>query len=1085
MRGAAKLSFFVDQTDATTALQDRTAAGPRTGYAENVAASNSAGMLVGTSISEMSSFANAYDPMISALNEGRSKRGSFANPFSRSLNDPLFGPTYRSNFTSQELETRIWSEIEARRAADPSALAEMPKSRQALRDQIYQTAVAADRKAQDVGGRADFMGQVGQFVGTAGAIMTDPPVAVSMMMGVGAAAGIARTMVIEGLIGAGSEALVQPDVQAYRKKLGLDAGADQAMEAIGTAGLASAVLGGVIKGTGRVWGRLSRRDVVRMAPDQLLKTFNDLVKKPTAEQRAAKSVLETEADLAVDNPLEGRSGRAEHRARTAEAVQAAEDGTVGDMDPRPTAAIKPRGADDLDTLDGLVYAFDPADLHVDAKLFQFKSGGDGAGVTEALQGVTVWDPVKAGQVLVYEFVDGRRFVADGHQRLGLAQRVQGQNDGQRVRLIGQLLRETDGVLPEMARAIAAMKNMAEGSGSAIDAAKVLRVSPAKIGELPPRSQLVGQAQDLVNLSDDAFGMVVNEVVPAHFAAKVGRLIPDDPKLQAAAMDVLVRTTPGNLVQAEAIVRQVRNIGTIDEKQIGLFGEDIITKSLIVERARILDRAMKRLRKDKGVFKTLVANSGDIAKAGNRLADGENLKRMTNDETALQTLQKLANRKGPLSDALEDAARRAAESGNFNAATKEFVAAVRTAVARGDFEGSTIGRSRGAGDAEAQVPVRPSEEQAELDTFSEPAGAGAEQQAAALERAVRDVFELDVPGQERPMVLDDAVAVHPETGEGIVSAMRRAEKMPKTHEIATPERARLRQRIAEDLYGDGAVRQEFTVDLVLGPPAAGKSMFSDPLIAERGALLIDSDLAKEMLPEFEGGIGAQAVHLESRMIVEDDVLPRALARGDNIVWPMVGGDLANMEAKIQMLRAADYDVNVHLVEVPTEVAIERAIERFRLTGRLVSPQYVLEVADGPVRTFNDLIQRGDIHDHSHYSNDVPQGSPLRPVRDQGSTDLQSRSGRAGDPAQLDAALSGRSDAGTEGRAPSQEGSQSRGHDGQTSGLEPGPDLSHEIPVDVTVNENGDVIARTRPLGEVIDELDAEASFLDDLEGSCLK
>jgi len=316
-------------------------------------------------------------------------------------------------------------------------------------------------------------------------------------------------------------------------------------------------------------------------------------------------------------------------------------------------------------------------------------------------------------------------------------------------------------------------------------------------------------------------------------------------------------------------------------------------------------------------------------------------------------------------------------------------------------------------------------------------------------------------------------------------MGRAEAMPITSTINTPERIALRQRIADELYGAGAVRQEFTVDIVLGPPAAGKSMFSDPLVAERGALLIDSDLAKERLPEFEGGIGSNAVHRESRMIVEGDVLGRALKSGDNIVWPMVGRDRASVEAKLEMFKEAGYDVNLHLVEVPTDVAVDRAIERFRLTGRLVSPQYIVEVADNPVRTFDDLIQRGDIHDYSHYSNDVPQGDPLRLIHDQESAGSRSGSGRPGNRVENDAGHRGQFDPGRKGSAQGVESPQPRGQNEQFRGLEPTADQTHEIPVGVAVDENGDVIARTRPLGEVIDELDAEASFLDDLEGGCLK
>ena len=203
-----------------------------------------------------------------------------------------------------------------------------------------------------------------------------------------------------------------------------------------------------------------------------------------------------------------------------------------------SSVIKPKNVFESDNLNNEVFKFDPDNLQVDAKLFQFKAGGDAQGVTDALQGVKKWDPIKSGQIVVYEYADGRQFIADGHQRLGLAKRLKA--EGQDVTLYGMKIREVDGFTPAYARVTAALKNIAEGTGTAVDAAKVLRVDPSKISELPPRSNLVKQARAVVNLTDELFGMVVNDVVPAKFAAVVGRLIPDDSALQEAAMRVLAR-----------------------------------------------------------------------------------------------------------------------------------------------------------------------------------------------------------------------------------------------------------------------------------------------------------------------------------------------------------------------------------------------------------------------------------------------------------------------------------------------------------------------------------------------------------------
>ena len=67
-------------------------------------------------------------------------------------------------------------------------------------------------------------------------------------------------------------------------------------------------------------------------------------------------------------------------------------------------------------------SLDPSTVKIDAARFQFKSGGDAQGVTNALTGVKEWDNNASGVALVWEDLKGDRYVVDGHQRLGLAQR---------------------------------------------------------------------------------------------------------------------------------------------------------------------------------------------------------------------------------------------------------------------------------------------------------------------------------------------------------------------------------------------------------------------------------------------------------------------------------------------------------------------------------------------------------------------------------------------------------------------------------------------------------------------------------------
>ena len=408
--------------------------------------------------------------------------------------------------------------------------------------------------------------------------------------------------------------------------------------------------------------------------------------------------------------------------------------TLPDIPNVPAAAVSDTS---FDVMGGPVSGardFDPDELGVDAELFQYKSGGDQYGVTEALKGVTQWDQVRAGTALVYEFADGRKVVADGHQRLGLAKRIKDQDPTQQPKIHAYTKRQVDGWTVEEVRVIAALKNIAEGSGKPVDAAKVLRVDPSKIDDLnlPTQSALVRQARDLVNLSDNSFMLVVNGVVPSNYAAIVGRMIPDDPDLQEAALRVLASQEPSNEFQAQAMVSQIREVGAEKMTQDGLFGEEVFAESFFLERAKVLDRAQKEIRKDKAAFSNITRNAERLEAEGNILEKTNNQRRISDEQKTLQLLQALANSKGPISEALTAAARAARESGSYGGPTRKFLDDVRAAVAAGDLDrlaASDVGRFV---DDPGQVSPVPEKTEPDIELFDEPGGQGVDRQAKQLE-----------------------------------------------------------------------------------------------------------------------------------------------------------------------------------------------------------------------------------------------------------------------------------------------------------------------------------------------------------------
>lgn len=391
----------------------------------------------------------------------------------------------------------------------------------------------------------------------------------------------------------------------------------------------------------------------------------------TADQVSAAITLEGLDELGRSSPLPDTSaGLTRHLETLQGHVDALEEGA-----PRPEASVAPVELKRPDAVQ--LDRYDPRTLVVDPERFQFKGGGDEKGVLDTLRGVQEWNPILSGKAVVWVDEKGVPHVADGHQRVGLANRLIGDNPNADIAIDAVTLRAADGITAEQARTWAALKNVAEGSGSPIDAAKVIRATGdgAPI-PLPPRSALVRDARSIAALSDDAFGMVVNEVVPPAYAAIVGRLAPGAPDLHAAYLQLLHRLEPATLTQADSIVRQAIAAGATRETQLGLFGEEIVSRSLYLERARVLDNSLRRLKNDKRVFRTLLESKDDIEGAGNVLATDANAAKVENNAQALDILTRLAHRTGPVSDALGNAAAELAAGRSAKAAVDRFLAELR-------------------------------------------------------------------------------------------------------------------------------------------------------------------------------------------------------------------------------------------------------------------------------------------------------------------------------------------------------------------------------------------------------------------------
>ena len=206
----------------------------------------------------------------------------------------------------------------------------------------------------------------------------------------------------------------------------------------------------------------------------------------------------------------------------------------------------------------------------------------------------------------------------------------------------------------------------------------------------------------------------------------------------------------------------------------------------------------------------------------------------------------------------------------------------------------------------------------------------------------------------------------------------------TYLINTEERKALRESIINTRLNDGSfshidgegkevyngiAKKGKRLDIVIGLPASGKSSsLVNPLSEYYKSLVIDSDIVKTMLPEFNDGWGAGIVHEESKHI-NAMIYKKALSNGRNIVLPIVGASMPSIEMYLNPAKELDYDIYLHLNELNHNKAMSRMIKRFFNEGRFIDPELVGNKGNKPSIVFDEIKERSDFNGYSKWNNDV--------------------------------------------------------------------------------------------------------------------
>jgi len=309
-------------------------------------------------------------------------------------------------------------------------------------------------EADEVYGRSrGVVSSLGRLLGSLGGSATDPfNAGVSLTMA--AMSGglslttqpLAQTVLREAMLGMAAETAQQPAVAQYYKSLDLPYDFSTFTTMVLTAGTVAGAFPVAVRG-GLKAGQTTAKIVG--VTDAQIKKLADVIYSTGVKKSAAAKVAELKLDVqatrAAENPLEGPGGKLEHKQRELAGIESAINMQEPKISTLPTSAVKTQSLKQVEI-------FTPDQIDFDAA---FPAARQGA---EDLSAATKYSAADAGEIIVYEFSDGRKVVADGQQRVGLAKRAKAADPEQQVELKARVIKEADGITIDEAVIIAAAAN---------------------------------------------------------------------------------------------------------------------------------------------------------------------------------------------------------------------------------------------------------------------------------------------------------------------------------------------------------------------------------------------------------------------------------------------------------------------------------------------------------------------------------------------------------------------------------------------------------------------------------------------------
>ena len=132
-------------------------------------------------------------------------------------------------------------------------------------------------------------------------------------------------------------------------------------------------------------------------------------------------------------------------------------------------------------------------------------------------------------------------------------------------------------------------------------------------------------------------------------------------------------------------------------------------------------------------------------------------------------------------------------------------------------------------------------------------------------------------------------------------------------------------------------KERIAEIVLGLPCSGKSTY----LKNKNCVICDSDLIKELIPEYDGGRGNEICHKVSKKIFKE-LLQNLAKDGYSLGVPIIGKSIKSFNEIYNVLADNGYKIVVKYLKISKIEALNRALIRFIKSGRYVSLDYINQI-----------------------------------------------------------------------------------------------------------------------------------------------